>query len=426
VGGVNNAVRILISLAVGLLLGIAGAGHLPEASAVGAQIAGPVGTLWLNALRMTIVPLVVALLIVGVARTAQAARAGRIAGLSLGWITAVMLASAMLGAVLTPLLLDLWPMPPASAAALREALGVSAPVAPVAPVPPFADFLAAIVPTNPVQAAASDAILPLLIFTGVFAFALTRLPRAPRTLLTDVFAAIGDALLIVIDWVLRLAPIGVFALAFVVGARAGAAAFGALLHYILLVGAVGLVICLCAYGVAAIGGRVALRAYAREIVPVQAIAISTQSSLACLPMMLRKSRALGVGEATADLVLPMAVALMRATGPAMNLAVALYVAHWFGVAQGPGHYAVAVIVAALTSMGSVSLPGQVSFITAIAPICLAIGVPVEPLALLIAVETLPDIVRTLGNAMMDVSVATAVDRAGRGAAGTAERADPAG
>jgi Na+/H+-dicarboxylate symporter len=122
----------------------------------------------------------------------------------------------------------------------------------------------------------------------------------------------------------------------------------------------------------------------------------------------------------------MAVALMRATGPAMNLAVALYVAHWFGVALGPGRYAVAVIVAALTSMGSVSLPGQVSFITAIAPICLAIGVPVEPLALLIAVETLPDIVRTLGNAMMDVSVATAVDRAGRGAAGTAERADPAG
>jgi Na+/H+-dicarboxylate symporter len=132
--------------------------------------------------------------------------------------------------------------------------------------------------------------------------------------------------------------------------------------------------------------------------------------------MLKKSEDLGVRESTAGLVLPMAVALMRATGPAMNLAVALYVASWFGVQLGPAQYAVAILAAALTSMGSVSLPGQVSFITAIAPICLAIGVPVEPLALLIAVETIPDIIRTLGNAMMDVAVTASVGRRDGGAA----------
>jgi Na+/H+-dicarboxylate symporter len=404
----SNATRILLALAAGLLLGILGAGYAPEQSLAVANVANPVGNLWLNGLRMTIVPLVVALLVAGIAQTAEAARAGRIAGLALGWITAIMALSAIVGAVTMPLLLDLFPMPGDSARALREALGVTAPPAPV---PPFADFLVAIVPTNPVQAAASDAILPLLIFTGLFAFALTKLSREPRLLLTNFFVAIGDALLIVIEWVLKLAPIGVFALAFVVGARSGTAAFGALLHYIILVASVGLVMSVLSYPVAVFGGRVRLGDYVRQIAPVQALAVSTQSSMACLPMMLKKSEALGVKESTAGVVLPMAVALMRATGPGMNLAVALYVANWFGVELGPGQYAVAIVAATLTSMGSVSLPGQISFITAIAPICLAVGVPVEPLALLIAVETLPDIMRTLGNVMMDVAVTTAVGRA---------------
>jgi Na+/H+-dicarboxylate symporter len=306
-----------------------------------------------------------------------------------------------------PLFLSIAPMPEASAAALRNALTTTTPVGEV---PPFADFLRSIVPTNPVSAAANDAILPLIIFTGVFAFAVTRLPVQPRTTLTSFFSALADAMIIVIEWVLKLAPIGVFALAFVVGARSGAAAFGAVLHYILMVSAVGVVVSLFAYPLAMLGGRVPLGRFARTIAPVQALAISTQSSLACLPIMLKKSEALGVPERTAGIVLPLAVALLRATGPAMNLAVALYVASWFGVELGPAQYAVAILAAVLTSMGSVSLPGQVSFVTAIAPICLLIGAPIEALAILIAVEVLPDIVRTLGNVMMDVAVTTTVSR----------------
>jgi len=403
----SNATRILLALVAGLALGVAGSSAAPALAGQFADIADPVGALWLNALRMTIVPLVVSLLIIGIAQTAEAARAGRIAGLSLGLIVTIMSASAVLGAILMPLFLDLFPMPVESARALREAL-TSAPA--VAAVPPFGDFLRAIVPTNPIAAAANDAILPLMIFTTVFAFALTQLPTEPRSALTSVFAALADTMLIVIDWVLRLAPIGVFALAFVVGARAGASAFGALLHYVLTVSAVGITIALLAYPLAMFGGRVGLVRFSREIAPVQALAVSTQSSLACLPLMVKKSKALGVAPATADVTLPMAVALLRATGPAMNLAVALYVANWFGVELGPAQYAVAILAAALTSMGAVSLPGTVSFVTSIAPVSLAIGVPVEPLALLIAVETLPDIFRTLGNVMHDVAVTTTVAR----------------
>jgi len=403
----SQATRILLALVAGLVLGIAAAAWTPAMAPGAANIADPIGTLWLNGLRMTIVPLVVALLVTGIAQTAEAARAGAIAGRALAWIIAIMTLSAIFGAALTPLLLAVAPMPEASAAALRGALSSTSPVGEV---PPFADFLRTIVPTNPIAAAANDAILPLIIFTGVFAFAVTKLPPETRVTLTSFFSALADAMIIVIEWVLKLAPIGVFALAFVVGARSGAAAFGAVLHYILVVASVGAVMALLAYVLAVAGGRVPLGRFARTIAPVQALAISTQSSLACLPIMLKKSEALGVPERTAGVVLPLAVALLRATGPGMNLAVALYVANWFGVELGPAQYAVAILAAVLTSMGSVSLPGQVSFVTAIAPICLVLGVPVEPLALLIAVEVLPDIVRTLGNVMMDVAVTTTVSR----------------
>jgi Na+/H+-dicarboxylate symporter len=402
----SNATRILLALVIGLILGIVSSDFNPDTAKTLADIADPIGTLWLNGLRMTIVPLVVALLVTGIARTAEAARAGRMAARNLAWIVGLMSFSAIMGAILTPTFLAMFPMPAESATALKAALG-SAPA--VGEVPPFGDIVRALVPKNPIAAASKDDILPLMIFTLALAFAITRLMPEPRKLLTNFFAALADALVIVIEWVLKLAPIGVFALAYVVGARSGAAAFGALLHYVVVVSSVGIVVGLFAYPVAVFSGRLPLGRFAREVAPVQALAISTQSSLACLPLMLKKSEDLGVRESTAGLVLPMAVALLRVTGPAMNLAVALYVANWFGVTLGPVQWAIAIIIAVLTSMGAVSLPGQVSFFTSCAPICIAIGAPIEPLALLVAVETLPDIFRTLGNVQMDVALATAVE-----------------
>jgi proton glutamate symport protein len=402
----SNATRILIALVVGLTLGILAAAQFAD---LGEQIAywlDIIGSLWLNGLRMTVVPLVVALLITGIVKSAEAARAGPMAARTVIWIVSTMTLSAVMGAILTPLFLEIWPMPAESAAALRSAL-TTAPA--VAEQPALRDFIVALVPTNPIAAAVNDSILPLLIFTLVFAFAITRLNSEPRAQMTGFFSALADAMVIVIEWVLKLAPIGVFALAFVVGARSGFAALGAVAHYIVTVSMVGIIVGVFAYPVAVLAGKVRLIDYAKQVAPVQAFAVSTQSSLACLPLMLKKAEALGVRESTAGLVLPMAVALLRATGPAMNLAVALYVAKWFGVELDGFDYAFAIMIAALTSMGAVSLPGTVSFVTSIAPICLALGIPVEPLALLIAVETLPDIFRTTGNVQFDVALATVIE-----------------
>lgn len=403
----SQSTRILLALVVGLVGGIALASLAPGAVDPVVSIAQPIGQAWLNALQMTIVPLVVALLITGVAATAEAARAGRLAGRAIALYVSLLFCSAVAAAILTPLFLEIAPLPVESAASLRAAMtGVEA----IGPIPPLGEFLANIVPANIVKAAAENAFLSLIIFSLIFAFAMTRIETELRVLLTRFFTALRDTMLVVIGWILWVAPVGVFALALVVGAKAGAGAFGALVHYILAVSAVGIVVSLAAYPLAMFGGRVSLGQYAREALPSQAVAISTQSSLASLPAMLAGARSFGVPVATAGVTLPLAVAIFRATGPAMNFAVAIYIATWFGVPLSPATLAVGTVVATLTSLGSVSLPGTVSYVSAIAPVAATIGAPVAPLGLLVAVETIPDIIRTLGNVMMDLATTATLAR----------------
>jgi Na+/H+-dicarboxylate symporter len=404
----SQVTRILLALVAGLLLGIASVASGGAWVDGVVAIAEPVGGIWLDALRMTIVPLVVALLVTGIAATAEAARASRLAGRAIILFLVILWISSILAVLLMPLLLHLWPMPAGSGEALRSALSASTDK--VGPVPGFADFLRSIVPTNPIAAAANDAILPLIVFTTLFAFALTRLPAEPRERLTGFFRSLSDVMLVMINWILWIAPVGVFALAYVVGARAGATAFGALFHYVVIVSAVGIVVWLLAYPLAMFGARVGLADFARAVAPSQAVAISTQSSLASLPAMLRGAEALKVPVAASGVVLPLAVALFRATGPVMNLAVALYVANWYGIHLGPMQIAAGIAAAATTTIGAVSLPGQISYISSIAPICLAMGIPIEPLVLLVPIEPIPDIFRTIGNVTMDVAVTATVAR----------------
>src|SRR5690606_4043558 len=115
---------------------------------------------------------------------------------------------------------------------------------------------------------------------------ITRLAEPQREVLLRLFEALGQAMLTIIGWVLWLAPAGVFALALGVGLTSGGGAFAALAHYIVLVTSLGLVVLIAAYAVGTIGGRRSLPRFARALLPAQAVAISSQSSLASLPAML--------------------------------------------------------------------------------------------------------------------------------------------
>ena len=405
--GKRSTWLVLGALLAGLMLGAlsAQAGAYREPMV---QVASTIGGLWLDALKMTVIPLIIALLVTGIVSGADQARAGGIAGRSILWFVVVLTSSAAFGALAMPVLLEAFPLPESAAEALRAGLASVDSAATAASVPTVQDWLRGLIPTNPIAAAANDKVLALVVFTAVFAFAVTRIESEGRQAVGRFFKGIQDAMLVVVGWVLALAPIGILGLAFAVGAGAGGSAFGAVLHYVVMVSLIGIVVTLIAYVVAVTFARWRLGDFVRAMIAPQAVAISTQSSLASLPAMLDASGRLGVPQRNADVTLPLAVALFRATGPAMNIAVAIYVAYWMGIELHAGNLIAGFAVAAIASYWAVSLPGALSFVTSIAPISLAMGVPIEPLALLIAVEVLPDIIRTLGNVTWDVVVTGAV------------------
>lgn len=399
----NKTFLILAMLIAGIFAGEILGQRVPGLT----DAANVIGTVWLNALRMTVVPLVVALLIVGIVQTAAAARAGKIAFTGVVMMIVLLWTSSAIAAFMIPTLTSAFPIPRDAAQALISGLTT---MAPIEKAEPFIEIVKKIVPTNPIGSAANTDILPLIVFTLAFAFAVVKLPEAKRGSILSLFDAVADAMVMIVGWVLTLAPIGVFALAYGLGVTAGSAAFGALAHYVIILVATGSVIWVLSFVIAFVGAGKNPFIFFRAAIPAQAVAISTQSSLASLPAMLQGLNQLGVRTRNSEIVLPIAVALFRATGPAMNFGVALYVAHLMGIELTAGQIALGLAAGAITTMGAVSLPGSISFISSIAPICIAMGVPVEPLGLLIAIETFPDIMRTLGNVTMDMAVTATVDR----------------
>lgn len=398
---------------LGSLLGGIVIGTWTEAAGSGAlqgvmQALESVGTLWLNALRMTVGPLVFAMLVSAIAGVADAVATGRLAVRAIGWFSVLLLVAGTLAVLLTQALLLLWPLDRTVADAFVAGVSQGAATAPVAA--SWSQFTQAVLPPNIVAAAADNAILALVIFATLFGFAATRLPATQRSVLTGFFGAMAEAMVVIVHWVLLVAPLGVFALALGVGRHAGLHAAGLLLQYVTIVSLVIALASAVIYAAVAWRGNVSLRRFAVEVAPVQAVAASTQSSLATLPVMIECARVrLGVAPRIVHLVLPLAVAVFRYTSPLGNLGVCFFVAALYGIELSALQMALAVLVAFAVSVGSVGLPGQVSFIASVAPICLVLGLPTEALGILVAVEIVPDIFRTIGNVTADVAVTTLLD-----------------
>jgi Na+/H+-dicarboxylate symporter len=403
------SVQVLIALTVGLAVGAVAAVYGgPGAPEVIRNIEA-LGGLWLNALRMTVVPLIFAVLVTGIAQVSDAAATGRLAMRSVVWFLALLLGTAILAVLFVNGLLAAWPVSEAASAALRA--GAQAPPPGTQTTPDFVAWVKSLAPANPIKAASDDAILPVVVFAVFTGFALTRLPPERGRTLLEVFNGLGEAMIVIVRWVLLAAPLGVFALGLGVGLRAGVGAAGVLGHYVATASITGLVVTLLAYILAVSVGRAPLGRWARATAPVLVAAFATQSSLACLPAMIERSRDdLKVPARVANLVLPLAVAVFRMTSPAVNLAVCIFVAKVYGLEPSLLQYAGGILVALAVSVGSVGLPGQVSFIVSVAPICIALGLPIDLLPILLAVEVVPDIFRTLGNVTGDMAVTAIVAR----------------
>jgi Na+/H+-dicarboxylate symporter len=398
--------RVFAGLVAGAAAGLSLARFAPDWIATVDMVAKPLGMLWLHALQMTVVPFVLSLIIVGVAQAADVAAGGRIARRAVMWIVLLASASSAFTAVVAPALFAACPRSGDLVAAIQP----TDPVTPAAPPAAGFDRITSLVPVNVVAAAAQGAIAPLVVFALCFAFALTRLPPSRREPVIALAHGVADAMVVIVDWVLLAGPLGVFALILPVAARAGAGVLGALGIYVAVLIAVYLLITAAVYAVACLGGGESLRRFAAAVLPAQAVAAGTQSSLASMPAMMKATATLGYPARVGGLVLPLAVSLFRITSPAQYLTVASFIGWAHGTPPDPWSLALAAVLAVVISLGSVGLPGQASFMGTTLPVVQAAGMPIEPLGLLLAVDLIPDVFATVGNVTGDLAVASRVAR----------------
>lgn len=405
------SIFVLLALVAGLIAGAIIRSSAPQLTGV-AEIATAFGGLWLNTLRMTVVPLVVSLLVTGVASVADTAKTGGLVARAVLLFTVLLFFAAGYTVLATNGWLAFWPLDRAAADAFVAGVGESAVT--ITEPPTFVAWLQGLAPYNPVKAAAEDGMLALTVFSLFFGFAAARLQPAMRDSIVSFFRAVSEAMIIIVHWVLLAGPLGVFALALGVGLQAGFGAAGTLAQYAIIVTGVTAGSTLIAWVIAVTWGGQPIARFTAAASPVWAIAASTQSSLASLPAMLEAAlRGLKIPPHVADVILPLAVAVFRFTSPVANLAVCFFVAHLYNLEPTLVQIMSAVVVAYAMSIAAVGLPGQISFIASIAPISLALGVPTEVLGILIAVEVIPDIFRTLGNVTGDLAATSILARGQR-------------
>jgi Na+/H+-dicarboxylate symporter len=399
-------VKVLLGLAAGFAVGLA----VPSVPAL-AWLPGavePLGMLFINGIRMTVIPLVVSSLIVGVASAPDPRTVGRIGGQALLWFVGIVLAAAVLGVVAVPAVFNLFPLDEAAMAALRDGASAGDIVERAKAVPGFAQWVTELIPVNPVQAAATGTMLPLIIFSVLFGVALTRVAIDARTALLKALEGVQETSLTLVRWVLALAPIGVFALAVPLASRIGLAAAGAVVTYMLLVSVLCIVFAsLVLYPIAVVVGRVPLRDFVRAALPAQAVAMSSRSSLAALPAMIEGARnVLGLSKEITGFLLPLSASTFR-TGAGIGMTGGVcFIAALYGVDLTLAQLAT---VAVSTVLLSFSVPGvPAGSIIIMVPILLSVGLPVEGIAILIGVDTLPDMFRTTTNVTGTMAVAAAI------------------
>ena len=396
----------LAGLGLGLVLGIVAKRGDYSALFWMSSVLVPVSTLWINALRMIVLPLVIAYIITAVASFSEVKSTFRLGGgavvahlIFLGLGLALML-------FMVPTVVSFFEVTPE----IKEALAAStATPEAVEPASGLTDSIGQIIPDNLLRAAVNDQIVPLFVGTLLFALALTRVADKHRRPIVDLFNAIIEILHVLIGWILMVMPLAVFALVFAMSTQAGTQLISALVFFMLIF--CGLLILLTGllYVVTPILGRVSLSRFAQAAAPAQVIAVGTRSSLVCLPALIEGARdRLQLPEAVVRLVLPLSVSMFKINKAVSGPVKLFFLAHLYGVPLDPvaiGSFFLAYILLSFSSPG---IPSGGFFVTL--PLYVALGIPVEGVVLLKAVDAIPDIFKTLVNVTEDLSVATLVAR----------------
>jgi proton glutamate symport protein len=414
----NNTVRPIgshVSLAVGLCAGLAlglaaSVTQSPLLLALAERWLRPLGLLFMNLLSMVVIPLVATALFTGVAGLGDLRRVGRLGARALGFFWSTTLAAIVIGFVVAALFLPFASITPAEQAALRAAAHADSGFVRQAAeqLPSGTRFIVELIPANPVRAAVDGNLLPLIVCTTIFAAAAAALPDEKRQTLTQLADVTTQALIRIVRWVLVLAPVGVFALVagavaqfgwslvqtmavFVLAVIAGLAAFIALVY----LPAVGFV------------ARLSVGRFLRAIRTPALMAFSTTSSLASLPVMLAAAETdLGISLPVARFVLPLGASIGRAGSALFQAVAVLFVARLYGGALGLGDTVQAGAAVFLTSLTVASVPS--ASIVSLAPAFATAGLPLAGLTLLLGLDRVPDMFRTMTNVVGTMTAATVV------------------
>jgi len=397
----NPAVLALLALIVGTALGIV-ASQMGSGDAAVRWIA-PVGQIWVNAIRMTVIPLVVAALIVAVAET-NARAMGRIGTRALIVFLALLGVIAAMTSVLAPMLFAGLQLDATAADAVRGGVATNT-VLPT--LPSFSSWLVSLVPSNPLAAAADGAMLPLVIFTLAFGLALGRVEHTRRDAVVGVFRGISDAVSVLVAWILRLAPLGVFALAFVVAARIGSDIVGAAGYYVVAYSALLIVATLMVYAAVLMFARRPFVQFVRAVLPAQLVAVTTRSSMAALPAMVAGAEAtLALPKTATSFALPLAVSTFRLNQAVSWVAMALFAAKLYGVELESSTVVTLATTSVLMSFSVPGIPSASLFV--VAPFFTSIGIPAEAIGVLIALDLVPDVFKTLLNVTGQLGAVTVI------------------
>jgi Na+/H+-dicarboxylate symporter len=402
--------RVAIALIAGLIVGIAVArADVPWLTRAVTALE-PIGAIWVNGIRMTVVPLVVALLLAAVARGGAAQRVGRIGGLSFAVFIALHVCVALVALAVIPALMSSLPVDAASVARLQAdaAAASAATTEQVRTLPSFGQWFSGLAPANVVRAAADSAMLPLIVFTLLFALALRRITPERRDAVLRLFDGIGAAMLEIVRWLIALAPVGVFTLVAPTAARLGVSLAGALGYYVLAYVAMMILLGIILSVIGALGGGVSLPRFLRSALPAQAVAFSSSSSLASLPALIDSADRLGVPQPLAGFVLPLAVSSFKVVIAASWLVGTIFLGRLYGVPLGAADYFTIVASAMALSFATPGVPNGAFLL--LAPLLASLGLPAAGVALLIAVDAIPDLFATAANVTADFASVAIVRR----------------
>lgn len=404
--------QIFIAIGLAIIAGIATGEEAGIGSFTFYDLYVFLGTLFLNALKMLIVPLILSSIICGIANMGNLGGLGRLGGKTITYYLSTSLVAILIGLVLVNI------VEPGIIAGepVRDRVGLTEDITEVASklegkgAADITGIFLRMVPTNIVAAAANGQMLGLIFFGLLFGYFMTQIIEQRKTVLLTFWNAVLDVMMKMTDWVMKFAPIGVFGLVAKVVASTGLAAFLPLAYFFftvlgaLVIHMFGVMPLVLKY----LGGVKPLRHY-KAMTPALLTSFSTSSSSATLPITLEcVEKNAGVSNRTSSFVLPLGATINMDGTALYECVAAMFIAQAYGLSLGFTEQFLIVLTALVTSIGVAGIPA--ASLVAISIILVTIGLPLEGIGLILAVDRVLDMCRTSVNVFSDSCGAVIIAR----------------